>query len=59
MDIKKFQARSQEENMSVEERKKKVKKRFREELSSLVDTPKQGFRNTNTGNTARRAFEAD
>ena len=52
-----FQAKSQVEKDSVARRKTEIKKRFREELSLVVDTPKQGFGNTNTGNTARRAFE--
>ena len=41
----------------VERRKKLIQTRCREELSLLVDFPKQGFGNTNDGNTARRAFE--
>ena len=52
-----FQAKSQVEKDSVARRKTEIKRRFREELSLVVDTPKQGFGNTNTGNTARRAFE--
>ena len=44
--------------LSVEARKKEIKIKFREELSLVVDTPKQGFGNTNTRNTGRRAFLA-
>ena len=57
MENQTFFARSPEEKASVEKRKMLIKKRFREELSLLVHTPKQGFANTNTGNTARRAFD--
>ena len=57
MENKCFQAKSPSEKESVARRKAEIKKKFREELSLVVDTPKQGFGNTNTGNTARRAFE--
>ena len=57
LDNKKFQARTQEEKDSVQNRKAVIQRRFREELSLVVDRPKQGFGNTNTGNTARRAFD--
>ena len=56
MEIKKFMARSKEEKASVERRKVEIKRRFREEMSLVVDTPKAGCGNTNTGNTARRSF---
>ena len=36
----------------------KLKKRCREELHVVVDTPKQGYGKTNTGNTARRTLES-
>ena len=58
LEIRKYYARTPEEKIIVEETKKAVKKQLREELSILVDTPKQGSGTTNTGNTARRAFEA-
>ena len=57
LENKKFQARTQEEKDSVQNRKYVIQRRFREELSLVVDRPKQGFGNTNTGNTARRAFD--
>lgn len=41
----------------VEERKKQVQKRFREEMGLLVDVVKPGYGTTNDGNTARRFFE--
>ena len=57
LENKTFQARSQAAKESVARRKLIIQKKFREQLSLVVDTPKQGFGNTNTGNTARRAFE--
>ena len=39
----KFQARTQEEKDSVQNRKAVIQRRFREELSLVVDRPKQGF----------------
>jgi hypothetical protein len=56
MDIQKFMKKTEEEKISVNQRKRKIQAQFREKLS-LVDIPKQGFGNTNDGNTARRAFE--
>ena len=55
--IKEYYARTPEQKQNVSETKKEIQKRFREELSLVVDMPKQGFGNTNTGNVARRAFE--
>ena len=57
LDIKRFQARTPEEKASVQRKKVEIQRRFREELSLIVDAVKQGFGTTNTGNTARRAFE--
>ena len=42
----------------MKRKKGEIKDRFRAELSLLVDSPRQGFGNTNTGNTARRAFSS-
>ena len=53
--IKNFQARLEEPvNYSA---KKEIQNRFQNELSLKVDNPKQGFSNTNLGNTVRRAFK--
>jgi hypothetical protein len=57
MKIKSFYAKTSAQKESVKERKATIQRRFREELSLFVDMPKQGFGNTNDGNTARRAFE--
>ena len=57
IETKSYYARTAEQKDSVARRKNIIQKRFREELSLLVDMPKQGFGNTNDGNTARRAFE--
>ena len=57
MKIRLFNAKTSEQKESVKERKTIIQRRFREELSLFVDMPKQGFGNTNDGNSARRAFE--
>ena len=57
LDIKKFFAKSPAEKALVKSKKTNIQLRFREELSLIVDMPKQSFGNTNDGNTARRAFE--
>lgn len=56
LEIKKWQARSQEEKNLVANRKKFMQSRFREQLGLLVDMPKQIAGNTNDGNTARKFF---
>ena len=56
MDIKKFMKKTKEEKNSVADRKKHIQDQFRKKLSLIVDVPKQGFGNTNDGNTARTAF---
>ena len=55
MEIKKHQVRAGDKE-KVKERKEKIQKNFRERLGLVVDMPKVGFGNTNTGNLARRAF---
>ena len=40
-------------------RQKEIHDRFKAELGLKVDEPKQGAANTNDGNTARRAFQAE
>ena len=57
MENKKFQAKTTAEKESVAKRKMEIRQQFREKLNLMVDMPKQGFGNSNTGNTARRAFE--
>ena len=57
MKIRSFYAKTSKQKESVKERKTIIQRRFREELSLFVDMSKQGFGNTNDGNTARRAFE--
>ena len=56
LDNKSFQARTKEQKLSVQIRKKKIQNEFREKLSLIVDVPKVGYGNTNNGNTVRRAF---
>lgn len=38
-------------------RKTQIQEEFRQQLGLIVDTPKQGFGNTNDGNTSRRFFD--
>ena len=57
MKVRSFYAKTSEQKELVKERKTIIQRRFREELSLFVDMPKQGFGNTNDGNTARRALE--
>lgn len=56
LDIKTWQIQKANK-ASVDARKKLIQNRFREEMSLLVDIPKQGYGNTNDGNTARRFFQ--
>jgi hypothetical protein len=53
---KAHQARTHDQKLSVQTRKKKIQDNFREKLSLIVDVPKIGYGNTNDGNTSRRAF---
>lgn len=53
---KKFLADDKKLKDSVKARKSLVGKQCRSELDLVVDMPKHGFGNSNTGNTARRAF---
>ncbi|KAL0810228.1 hypothetical protein ABMA28_000592 [Loxostege sticticalis] len=54
--VKSWQVRGEENKKIVADRKRNIQKQFREKLGLLVDVPKQGFGNTNDGNTARRFF---
>lgn len=54
--VKSWQVRGEENKKIVATRKNDIQKQFREKLGLLVDVPKQGFGNTNDGNTARRFF---
>ena len=58
LSIKKHQARTPEDKLTVQNQKQHIQKRFREELSLIVDCPKVGHGNTNDGNTSRRAFSS-
>lgn len=55
LNIQSWQIRK-EHKAQVEERKKIIQDRFRNEMGLLVDIPKPGFGSTNDGNTARRFF---
>lgn len=55
--IEKWKIFYPDDKKSVEERKKLIQKRFREELGLIVDQPRQGGGTSNDGNTARRFFE--
>lgn len=54
--IKKWQARSAEEKEIVKKTKEEIQKAYRERTGLLIDMPKPGFGNTNSGNTSRRFF---
>lgn len=47
---------SEEEKQKVEERKREIQRKFKIRTGLNVDKPKQGFGNTNDGNTARAFF---
>lgn len=55
--IKKWQARKEEDKEERATMKARIQTEFKEKLGILVDMPKQGFGSTNDGNTARRFFE--
>ena len=57
LQIKKWQIRDQNEKKLKEIRKAEIQKRYKDELGLNVDKPKQGFGNSNDGNTARRFFK--
>ena len=58
--IKKWSARTKEDKESVAERKKSRQAAFKKKLGLIVDVPKAGGAgNSNTGNTARRAFQEE
>uniref|UniRef100_A0A6P7GKW0 Uncharacterized protein LOC114338051 n=1 Tax=Diabrotica virgifera virgifera TaxID=50390 RepID=A0A6P7GKW0_DIAVI len=57
LELKKWQVRDDNEKKIMKERKNNIIKRLKEELSILVDIPKQGYGTTNDGNTARRFFQ--
>lgn len=54
--IKKWQARSNEDKKIVKETKERIQKVFRQKTGLIVDIPKTGFGNSNTGNSSRRFF---
>ena len=55
--IKKWQAHIEDEKKTIADRKKAIQKGFKDILGLKIDFPKQGFVNTNDGNTARYFFE--
>ena len=56
IELRKWQARSNEDKATVSARKKLIQDRFKAALGLRVDEAKQGAGNSNDGNTARRAF---
>lgn len=52
--LKKWQVRGQNEKNIVKQRKEEIQKDFRVKTGLIVDVPKAGFGNTNSGNTSRR-----
>lgn len=57
LDFKKWAARGQEHKDLLENRKRIIQNKFKDELNLLIDIVKQGSGTTNDGNTARRFFE--
>ncbi|XP_043471258.1 uncharacterized protein LOC122504283 [Leptopilina heterotoma] len=56
LEVKTWQKRKVDQE-SISIRKANIQKGFREQLGLLIDQPKQGFGNTNDGNTARSFFQ--
>ena len=54
LEIKVHFVRGEVDEAIVARRKKDIQEQFYEKLSLTVDKPKQGFGNSNDGNTARR-----
>lgn len=54
--VKKWHLRNEADKIIVNERKKVIQEKFKNEIGLLVDVPKAGFGNTNDGNTSRRFF---
>lgn len=54
--LQKWQARTAEEKAVVKETKEKIQKKYREKTGLVIDMPKTGFGNSNSGNTSRRFF---
>ncbi|KAK5640044.1 hypothetical protein RI129_010855 [Pyrocoelia pectoralis] len=57
LEIKHWQIRGEQNKAKMALKKQEVIDQFRRKMGLLVDMPKQGFGNTNDGNTARRFFE--
>ena len=55
--VQKWQTRKSEEKLVITDRKRNIQAAFKKEMHLIVDKPKQGFGNSNDGNTARRFFE--
>lgn len=56
LNIKKWQARSDEDKADIKIRSDEIKLKFKKEMGLIVDKPKPGFGSSNDGNTARRFF---
>ncbi|XP_075979633.1 uncharacterized protein LOC142978911 [Anticarsia gemmatalis] len=54
--IKKWQLRQQADKDIVQQKKKEIQNKFRNEMGLIVDVPKANFGNSNDGNTSRRFF---
>lgn len=54
--IKKWRTGTQQEKTVVQDQKTRIHTAFRQQLGLNIDVPKQGFGNTNDGNTSRRFF---
>ncbi|CAH1098833.1 unnamed protein product [Psylliodes chrysocephalus] len=54
--LKKWQATTPEDKKVVQENKERIQKEYRERTGLIVDMPKIGFGNSNSGNNSRRFF---
>ena len=56
-DSKKHRVSGEEDKLKVKLKKEHIQREMKDKLGLVVDQPKVGFGNSNTGNLARRAFE--
>lgn len=54
--VKKWQARTADDKKIVKENKLRIQTEYRERTGLIIDMPKPGFGNSNSGNTSRRFF---
>lgn len=55
--LKKWQARTTKEKNTVKENQRRIQKDYKDMTGLIIDKPKAGFGNSNSGNTSRRFFD--